>query len=130
VKDFCLPISQFAAALLLPLNFKQLQVWSKPHSVPSEAGPHFDNFAAARYSYSYLSREATNEFSLTCSFIVAPFLVLTTVFVASWSSGKYLGSAKHSLRCHQCDIGLITVLKDSKSSLSPLTQVPFRIPSH
>jgi hypothetical protein len=25
------------------------QVWSNPHSVPSEAGPHFDNFAAARY---------------------------------------------------------------------------------
>ncbi len=32
-----------------PLKFFDSQVWSNPHSVPSEAGPHFDNFAAARF---------------------------------------------------------------------------------
>ncbi len=39
----------------LPFTHLIWQVWSNPHSVPSEAGPHFDNFAAARFLPSILS---------------------------------------------------------------------------
>lgn len=91
----------------VPLNHVQLQlqVWSNPHSVPSEAGPHFDNFAAARYSCCNISRKFTTVFGRSCPCLVA-------VFCINQSFGQYAGSVKRSLRCLQWDIGPITVLQD------------------
>jgi hypothetical protein len=36
-------------SLSLWIDVFREQVWSNPHSVPSEAGPHFDDFASARF---------------------------------------------------------------------------------
>jgi hypothetical protein len=40
---------QFHVASYSPTGVLKPRVWSNPHSVPSEVGPHFDNFAAARF---------------------------------------------------------------------------------
>ncbi len=76
----------------VPLNHVQLQlqVWSNPHSVPSEAGPHFDNFAAARYSCCDISRKFTTVFGRSCPCLVAVFCINHFLHAAFLSFGQYV----------------------------------------